>query len=197
VYANEADLAQAVLSFQRAGVTHVTSAAFQADIPRFTDHAKQQGFKPRYGMPDEGILSISGGARRADPENFADALAVTLGREGEQRTAGMSPTAGTQKCDAYRKAAGLSTTWQQGATAGSACNQVWMLRDALGKAPNLDTRALQAGLQATKSLDFSFPHGPSDFTGPRVTTGGQFWRIAQFGRECACWRVVQRDFRRN
>ena len=55
---------------------------------------------------------------------------------------------------------------------------------------------LQAGLQRTKSIDFSYPQGANDFTGNRVTTGGQFWRVVQFMPSCKCWQVVQRDFKR-
>ena len=69
-------------------------------------------------------------------------------------------------------------------------------RAALSRAPQLSATALTAGLQAAKSIDFSFPQGPNDFSGNRVTTGGQFWRVAQFMTSCKCWRVVQHDFRR-
>jgi hypothetical protein len=71
-----------------------------------------------------------------------------------------------------------------------------MLQAALGQAPELSAEALPAGLQRAGSIDFSFPQGPNDFTGERVTTGGQFWRPAQFMPDCGCWRVIQPDFHR-
>ena len=38
--------------------------------------------------------------------------------------------------------------------------------------------------------------GPNDFqAAPRTTTGGQFWRVAQFFRDCSCWRLTDRDFK--
>jgi len=196
VFANETDLAQAVLTFKRDGVTHVLPGNFQGDIARFTSHAEQQGFRPKYGFPDEALLSIAGGSRAPDPNNIANAVAITLGRDAEQRTAGLSPTPGTLKCNAYRKAAGLKPVYDVPANAGHACDQLWMLQAALSRASSFSVSGLVSGLQQTKSIDFSFPQGPNDFTGNRVTTGGQFFRAAQFMPDCKCWRVIQRDFRR-
>jgi hypothetical protein len=196
VFASEADLAQAVLTFQRQGVTHIVPGNFQGDIARFTSHAEQQGFRPKWGIPDEALLSIATGSRAPNPDNIANAIAITLSREAEQNTPGMSPTPGTQKCNAYRAAAGLPPVYKVPANAGHACDQLWMLQAALSRAPELSAAALPAGLQATKSIDFSFPQAPNDFTGKGVTTGGQFWRAAQFMPDCDCWRVVSADFRR-
>lgn len=197
VFANESDLAAAVLTFQREGVTHVVTGNLQGDIARFTAHAEQQRFRPRYGFPDEALLSIASGSRAPNPDNIANAIAITLSREAEQQTPGMSPTPGTQKCNAYRKVAGLPPVYDVPANAGHACDQLWMLQAALSRAPEISRGpALQVGLQRAKSIDFSFPQGPNDFAGTRVTTGGQFWRVAQFMPDCKCWRVVQREFRR-
>jgi hypothetical protein len=196
VFASETDLAQAVLTFQRQGVTHVIPGNFQGDIARFTAHAEQQRFRPRYGFPDEALLSIASGSRAPNADNIANALAVTLGRDGEQNTAGMAPTGGTQKCNAYRQAAGLPPVYKVPANAGHACDQLWMLQAALSRAPELSATALAAGLQQARSIDFSYPQGPNDFSGKGVTTGGQFWRPAQFMPDCKCWRIIQPDFRR-
>ena len=196
VFANESDLAQAVLTFKNQGVTHVVPANFQGDIARFTAHAEQQGFRPKYGFPDEALLSIASGSRAPNPDNIANAVAITLGRDAEQATPGMTPTAGTQRCNAYRKAAGLPPVYEVPANAGHACDQLWMLQAALGLAPDLAPTSLAAGLQRAKSIDFSFPQGPNDFSANGVTTGGQFFRVAQFMPSCKCWQLVQRDFRR-
>ena len=196
VFANEADLAQAVRTFQQLGVTHVIPGNLQGDIARFTAHAEQQGYRPKYGIPDEAIMSIASGSRAPDPDNIANAIGITLSREGENHTPGMTPTAGTQRCNEYRKAAKLAPVYDVPANAGHACDQLWMLQAALSRAPEISRAALQVGLQRTKSIDFSFPQGPNDFTPSRTTTGGQFWRTAQFMPDCDCWRVTQRDFRR-
>jgi hypothetical protein len=196
VFANESDMAQAVLTFKDEGVTHVTTGNLTGDIARFTAHAEQQGYRPQYGFPDEALLSVASGARAPNFDNIANALAITLSRDAEHQTPGMTPTAGTQRCNAYRQAAGLPPVYEVPANAGHACDQLWMLQAALGKAPELSALALPVGLQRTGSIDFSFPQGPNDFTGNRVTSGGQFWRVAQFMPSCDCWQVIQRDFRR-
>ncbi|HUR76873.1 MAG TPA: ABC transporter substrate-binding protein [Acidimicrobiales bacterium] len=196
VFASETDMAQAINTFQRQGVTHVIPANAQGDIARLTAHAEQQEFRPKWGVPDEALLSIATGSRAPDPKNFANAIAVTLARDGEQDTPGMTPTAGTQRCNAYRKVAGLPPVYDVPANAGHACSQLWMLQGALNNAPELSVTAIQVGLQRTKSIDYSFPQGVNDFTAARVTTGGQFYRVAQFTPDCTCWRVIQRDFKR-
>ena len=196
-FANPADLQQAVLTFQREGVTHLTAGNFMGDLPVFTNIAQQQGFRPRYGFPDETIISLSGGSRAPNPDNIANAIAVTLSRSAENTTPGMAPTAGTQRCDAYYEAAGRPPTYEQDEIAGNACNQLWMLQAALTRAPELSIAGLPSGLRATGSIDFSYPQGPNDFTGDGVTTGGQFWRVAQFMPACDCWQVVQADFQRS
>ena len=196
VFANEADLAQAILTFQREGVTHVTTGNFQGDVARFTANAEQQGFRPKYGFPDEALLSIASGSRAPDPDNIANAIGITLGREAENHTPGLSPTAGTQRCNGYRAKAGLKPVYDVPANAGHACDQLWMLQAALGRAPELSPTALVTGLRRTGAIDFSFPQGPNDLRGRGVTTGGQFWRVARFMPDCDCWRVVQSQFRR-
>jgi hypothetical protein len=196
-FANPADLQQAVLTFQREGVTHVTAGNFMGDLPVFTNLAQQQGFRPRYGFPDETIVSLSGGSRAPNPDNIANAITVTLSRSAENQTPGMTPTAGTQRCDSYYQAAGRPPTYEQDEIAGNACNQLWMLQAALNRAPELSIAALPSGLRATGSIDFSFPQGPNDFTGDGVTTGGQFWRVAQFMPACDCWQVVEPEFQRS
>jgi hypothetical protein len=72
-----------------------------------------------------------------------------------------------------------------------------MFKAAVEHAPVLQASALAAGLQRTGSIDFAFPQGPNDFSGPGVTSGGQFWRVTQFMPACTCWRVIDRTFHRN
>jgi hypothetical protein len=197
VFATEDQINQAVLTFAQQGVTHVTAGNFQGDLAAFTRRAEVQRFRPQYGLPNESILSIADGAQAPNPDNIANALAVSLSRDAEDTTPGLAPTAGTQKCNSYRKVAGLPPVYGQPANAGHACDQVWMLQYALNNAPEVSQGALQAGLQRAGSIDWSFPQGPNDFRAAKITTGGQFWRMAQFKRpECSCWRVLDPEFKR-
>lgn len=194
VFASPNDLAQAVLKFRQSGVTHVTTAYFLGDFANFTNIAEQQGWRPKYGLADDALISISYGSQAPNASNIANAIAIAASRGGEERTPGMAPTAGTVKCSNILEAKGLGSAWQEPANAGNACNQMWMFKAAVEHAPALRQDALAAGLQRTKSIDFSYPQGPNDFSGPRVTTGGQFWRVTQFMPACKCWQVVDREF---
>lgn len=196
-FASPADLAQAVLKFQRAGVTHATSVYAYGDIANFTNVAEQQGFRPQYLLADDGITALSYGNLRPNPSNIVNALAVTAGRNGEERTPGLQPTAGTARCDAVMKANGLPPTYRQHQLAGNACNLLWMVKAATDNAPAVRAENLASGLQRAKSIDFSYPSAPNDFTGNLVTTGGQFWRTLQYLGDCECWRVIEPSFRRS
>ena len=199
IFASESDINQAVLTFSQQGVTHVMIGNFQGDLAAFTRRAEVQRYRPQYGLPNEGILSIADGAQAPNADNIANAIAITLGRDAEDETPGLAPTPGTQKCNAYRKAAGLPPVYGQPANAGHSCDQVWMLQYALNNAPAVSQAALQAGLQRAGSIDWSFPQGPNDFRAAKITTGGQFWRVAQFKRDqCGdgCWQVIVPEFKR-
>jgi hypothetical protein len=187
-------LQEAVLKFEQSGVTNVTTAEFVGDFANFTTIAERQGFRPRYGLPDDSLVAISGGNQHPDFNNIANAITITASRDGEDKTPGMVPTAGTAKCNAIFQSHGLPSTYQQAPFAGNACDQVWMFAAAAGHAPALLPNALAAGLQASRSIDFSFPQGPNDFAGPQVTIGGQFWRTDQFMPSCECWRVIDPSF---
>ena len=188
------DLAQAILKFRQAGVTHATAVYAYGDLANFTNIAEQQGFRPQYLLADDGIIAISYGNLRPNPDNIVNALAVTASRYAEERTRGLGPTAGTAKCDAIFKAHGLRPAYESDPQAGNSCNSLWMLKAAAEHAPALRNDALGAGLQAARSIDFSYPSGPNDFSGPKVTTGGQFWRVAQYFASCSCWRVIDSTF---
>jgi hypothetical protein len=105
----------------------------------------------------------------------------------------MRPTPATVRCDAILRKAGIAPTYQS--MAGLACDELWMLKAAIEHAPAVRPDALAAGLQRARSVDFAYPGGPNDFSRPGTTTGGQFWRVAQFEPSCRCWRVIDPTFR--
>ena len=196
-FANPSDVEQAVLKFEGQGVTDVTYVDGKGDFQEFTSVAEQQGFRPQYLLADDELLGIAYGNLRPNSNNIANALIVTTGRNGEERTPGFNPTAGTARCDAILVAHRLLPTYKQEQVAGDACNQIWMLKAAVEDAPALQRNALAAGLQRARSIDFSYPQGPNDFSGARVTTAGQFWRVDQFFESCTCWRVIDPVFHPN
>ena len=78
--------------------------------------------------------------------------------------------------------------------AGVACDQLWVVAAAIDHAPSLQRANMADGLHAAKSVDLSYPRGPADFTVPKATTGGQFWRPLQFFTACNCWKVIDPTF---
>ena len=196
-FANPSDVAQAIVQFKAQGVSHVTYVDAKGDFQEFTTAAESQGFRPQYVLADDELIGISYGNLRPNTANIANAQIVTIARSGEERTPGMTPTAGTQRCDELFTSHGMQPTYKQEQLAGNACNMLWMLQAAAENAPALQRDALAAGLQTAQSIDFSYPSGPNDFTGDQVTTAGQFWRVDQFFEDCECWRVIDPEFHRN
>ena len=199
-FASPSDIQQAIIKFKQAGVTHMTLFEDTGDFPNFTNIAQQQNFKPRWGIPDDGVVATTYGTQHPDYQNIANAIAITDARYGEERTPGYSPASGTKACNAIFKAAGDPTVYEQSAGLGGLmCNDFWMLKAALEHASSVRRSELAAGLAAAKSVDFSYPDGPNSFapnrfTGSHVTYGDQFWRTDQFLASCNCWRVVDSAF---
>ncbi len=189
-FASPSDLENAIIQFKEAGVTNMTEVDELGDMANFTTIAQSQGFTPKWGLADDGLFEINGGSEAPDPSNLNGAIGIAANRDGENNTASLSsnPTAGTLKCNAILQTAGLSV--YGAAAVGNACDQLWMLQDAVDNAPELSQEALAAGLQRTGSIDFSFPQGPSNFTAAGTTYGGEFWRQDQYTSACSCWQVV-------
>ncbi|HEV3352181.1 MAG TPA: hypothetical protein VG076_04625 [Acidimicrobiales bacterium] len=194
VFASPSDLQAAVLKFKSNNVTRMTAHQIVGDWSNFTKVAQQQGFHPQYGLPDESLIDVAYGSQAGDPDNIVGAIAIAQGRSGEERTPGAVPTPGTAKCNAAYTAHGIAPVYKLAPGAGYVCDQLWMLQAAINNAPAFRPDALAIGLQQTKSIDFSYPGGPTDFTGVRATTGGQFWRVAQFMASCKCWQVIDPNF---
>jgi len=197
-FASPADIQQAVLKFRTDGVTNVTYVDGLGDFANFTKFAQQQGFKPRYGLPDDNIISTAYGNLRPDPNNIAGALAIADSRDAEDRTAGMTPTAGTKRCMKILRPVSPSHPSQfpnrDYPTSGNPCDVMWLFQAAMNHATTLSPEGLEAGLRAAGSVDFAFPQGPTRFNTAGVTTGGQFWRTTQFFLSCKCWRLAEPQF---
>jgi len=194
--ADPSTLQQAILKFQQNGVTHLTTAGDIADFANFTKIAQQQRFKPTYGLGDDSLVPLSYGGQAPDYDNIAGAVAISASRDGEEKTPGSVPTAGTARCDAAFKKKGIGPTYSLQVGAGNACDNLWMFAAAADHAPALRGDALAAGLQAATSIDFSYPLGPNDLTKAGTTFAGQYWRPLEFYRACNCWKLLDRTFKR-
>ena len=194
-FASPSDLEQAILKFQEAGVTNVTEAQATADFANFTTVAQQQGFHPRYGIGDDGEIPTTHGTQHPDYSNIANAIAITGDRYGEEDTPGIQPSAASQRCNSIFTSKGEPSIYQQPvAFGGVACDQLWMLVNAIDHAPALQRTQVATGLQAVRTIDYSYPWGPNDFSAAHTTAGDEFWRPEQFFTSCDCWRVIDQTF---
>lgn len=188
------DTQQAVLDFKTSGVTHVLVAEDEIDFPNFTTLAERQGFRPKYAVPST-VIAETYTSQHPDFDNIADAIVINQTRFGEEHTPGMAPSGATLACDAALAAKHLPPTWTTPAgIAGNDCAALTMLKAAAEHAPALARNALAAGLQATGTLDLSYPMGPADFRAPYTTFAGENWRAVQFVPSCTCWRVTDHVF---
>jgi hypothetical protein len=194
-FASPSDIQQAILKFQQAGVTHVSAYDFVVDFANFTRIAQQQGFRPKWGLPNDGEVATSTGVLAPNFDNIENAIAISDNRYGEERTS-IPQTAGTKRCEAIFTSKGRpKLAAQADAFGGIVCSQVWQFAAAVDHAPALQRTALSSGMQAARSVDFSYPMGPNDFSGARVTYGGEFWRPLQYQRQCACWNILDATFK--
>ena len=193
-FANPADIQQAILKFQQNGVTHATESQAYQDFANFTKVAQQQHFNPKYAILDDSIIPTTQGNLHVDYDNVEGALIVSTDRYGDE-SSGIPPNAATQRCDALSKAAGKPPTYQQPVGYGGvACNQIWVLAAAIEHAPSLQRKSLADGMRAAKSIESAYPRGPVDWSAPKTTYGGQFWRLQQVQKACTCWKVTDPTF---
>jgi hypothetical protein len=198
-FASPTALEEAILKFKSAHVTNVMPINMVGDLATFTKIAGGQNFKPIYGFPDDSLIAISYGTEAPDYANIANSLSITASRDAEDTTPSLTanPTPGTVKCSGI---IGVNV-YKLAAAAGNACDELWMFSAAVEHAPTLSQTTLPQGLQAAKSVEFSFPQGPNDFAaGKQVTYAGQYWRVAQFLTSCkaypgGCWQVIDPNFK--
>jgi hypothetical protein len=195
-------------------VTHVTYVESVADIGSFTKDAQQSGFHFKYGLPDDELITLTqiGSATAADGNQLNGALAIASARDGEEVTPGMSPTAGTKRCDALLAKERVPSTYRSPYAVGNACDDVWMLEAMVTHAPALQPTAMAAGFQASTSIDLAFPQGPTYYRTQGETAGGQYYRATKFvkggcpswysgsghqGSSGGCWHVINANFTRS
>jgi hypothetical protein len=152
--------------------------------------AQQQGFHPLYGVPDENLIADGiSGPQKPDYANMANALTVSPYLDGQQNVSGQ-PNAGTRKCNAAMSASGLPNVYKYVGAGGLFCDIFWEIAGAANHAPKLERSELAVGLQKLGSIDFSYPEGPNNFSTPKTTTGGQYWRTLQFSESCDCFKPI-------
>jgi hypothetical protein len=210
----DSTIRRAVIALQNAHVTHVSYVESVADIGSFTKDAQQQGAHFKYGLPDDELVTLTqiGSATAADGTQLNGAIAIASARDSEEVTAGMSPSAGTKRCDQLLAKEHIAPTYRQPYAVGNACDDVWMLEAMINHAPALQSNAMAAGLQAAGSIDLSFPQGPTYYRTQGETAGSQYYRPVKFikggcpswysgaghqGSSGGCWHVLNPNYTRS
>ena len=195
IYSNPSDIAAAVLRFQQSGVTHVLTHG-ASDWFQFSKVAHRQGFKPQYGVSDQSTSFSSYGTNGPEWPNIDGSILVSNYRFNEERTPGLRPTPGTERCRAIMAAKNQPDMYTQKlGMGGVACNQLWLFASAVNHAPELKRTALAEGLFRGGQIDFSFPHGPATFPSVKSTYHGNFWWTQKAYADCTCWRILDTTFR--
>ena len=186
-FASPSAIEQAVLKFKTDGVTTATISDSLADGQNISNISNSQGFHPAWILPDIGEIAVQNSSSgHPDSTEFEGATAITAGQYGAI-PAHFPEDAGTQRCDRVMTSHHLPTVYNSADQfAGSTCSLMWMLVAAVHKA-GLNQSALAAGLQATKTVQMSFPSGPNDFSVAGTTAGGEFWRADTYHGSCQCW----------
>jgi hypothetical protein len=191
-YPNPSDAQQAVLNFQSAGVTNVMALAEATGWFQFTHIAANQGYQPKYGLPDEFVQIPSYSATGPDWSNAAGTILIAPDRFGEEHTPGTVPNAATQKCNQIMAAAGITqTAYQQPVgMSGLACDQFWLLLAAVQHIPAMQRADLLPALLKAGTIDFAYPASPASFPTDQTTWAGNFWRPVTAVASCQCWSLT-------
>ena len=194
-FAPPSTVENAILNFQRDGVTDVIPMNEYEDIQAFTRQAQTQGYKPQYLVADDGLVATSGSPTFSpDATNFNDAVAITAYQYGAT-SSGLPETEQTKRCDGVMTSHGLPTVYQSGdAYAGVVCSLVLMLEAGILHDQDMSRAGLAPALGAAGSVDLSYPNGPTDFRASHGSFGGEYWRPLQFLASCTCWKVTNATF---
>lgn len=189
------DVENAVLTFQRAGVTHVLDDGGVYEN-YFSKVAAKQQYHPRYMVGDQGTIALwNNPTFGPDPQNFDGGLAITGTRYGEEHTSGMMPNAATKKCDVAMAKAGQPSSWASpDGFSGVVCDLVQMLVLGANHAPSLKRELIAKGLASLGTIDMPYPAGPASFGAHKGQVGGGSWRTAVYHAECSCFRVARQSF---
>lgn len=183
---------QAVLQFQREGVTHVLNVAYEYDVS-FSQAADNQGYSPKFArMEDASGTALQGGSTPPG-KSFDNTLMIETIQTGAEagHTPGYQFNQATKDCDKLLVGVGLPTGHSGGVNSlfGIACIDALLFKQMAELAPSLERSQLARGLVQVGPQDLAYPGGPINITDPGLPTGGQLARAAYWHTSCGCWQV--------
>jgi hypothetical protein len=175
-----AQLQNAVLQFQSAGVTHVIFDEYGAIIPFFfTTIAEDQGFRPRYGFTSVNLPGTI--EQQAGPSQLRNALGVSWLPSQDVHTAKQDLRTG--KGGAYQQC--LKVVSDNGYPnpsrlySGTHCDNLFFLSAALAKTNNITPEGLKAGAEGL-GLSYDSPYTWSTMFRTGRTDGANRWRLLKY-----------------
>ena len=172
-----AQIANAIMRFRRANVTHVIFVPTGGVLPFiFLSAAEAQQYRPRYAMT---TLDIPYFVRDQSPTQQLDgALAAGWSPPSDVDHPDEPPGALRQQC------------WDLTAsrTANRYCDALFLLDDALGRVSGVDAASVQAGMESLGDVESVF--ALAERYAPGRHDGASAVRLLAFVNDCECWRYT-------
>jgi hypothetical protein len=188
---------QAVLQFQREGVTHVLNVAYQYDA-NFSVAADQQNYSPKFARMEDASATALETASQKPGKSFDGTMLITTIETGAPHTPNYRYNQPTQACTKLLAAAGLPPAYSPGLMTlyGVACIDGALFKAAADAAPALMRSQLATGLAAAGRQELAYPAGPLSISDAALPTGGTLARPAVWKSSCDCWVVTDTRYRR-
>jgi len=184
-------MANAVVRFRAAGVTHVLMLENAGIMPfLFMQEAEAQGYRPVYGLSSADIPTTQAGQQ--EPAQLAGAVGIGWTPPNDVPhgdNPGGNPHYDT--CRQILSDAGLTNL--TGFYAQSRCDAVFFLKAAMEAAPDLTRAGLAAGV-AGMGDSYLSPFTMGSSFGPGKPDGADVVRPFAFVDECACFRYTHSPY---
>jgi len=190
---------QAVLQFQRDGVTHVMNVAYQL-VTGFAQAENTQDYHPKLAIMEDAEMSAFASQNPPPASSFDGTLGITTDQVGATTTPGVAVSPATALCTQILAKIGYPGPTQDphqslaGTLYGSGCAVIKFLIAAIQNDTPLVRTGLPAGIARAGKVDLSYPAGPMNITSASDPTGGQYWRADRWSSACECWHVVDQTF---
>lgn len=190
-FASPADMQQAVVQFQRDGVTNVVPLTGGGSFLSFSNAAESQRYRPKYlAVNYNGFLVTATTATKPNTDNFDGAMAITTGSYGMDTTPNYPVDAGTARCQKILVKAGFPPSEVFGPQGGGVCDVLWTSALAINHASSLTRPNILPGLFSAGPVQLAYAAVDTTYKAPSKVYGGDTWRALTFAKDCTCWHIV-------
>lgn len=184
------DYPSATVRFKNSGVTHVLNVGAPPSF--FAQAADSQGWRPKWSVYSE--LAPSFWVQNVPPRQLVGSRGIgwAPSRDLQPADRGKPVNAAAKRCAGIMRAAGENTAsvvaWEYQL---AACNSVFFLEAALGKAAEVSTAGLAAGMVALGKGYQAPPTWQTRFASDRRDGAGAY-RMLAFVEACRCYRYASK-----